>query len=489
MAYGTDTYGDLHDTDENMTIAGLEDLLRADEFPVQPPVRSLRRESRDETRRHRLLVTVLVTTVLAVLFTAQQILWPRNPAPHGISQEVWGWAGLLWVAALIPALCELAGLYLWHAPRSAQRYVNTLVCWRIVSRGTNTEALTATIEACRREMDLTPLFPYVIEVLVDGNTEGVGLPPEGGDMYYVRVPKDYVTPGGTRNKARALHYALQASPLPPYAWIVHMDEESWPTPSGITGIAAMITEEEEDRPLDPRIGQGTITYHRDWEAHPFFTLSDCIRSGSDKGRLYLSMKIGVPLFGLHGSFIVIRNDVEQSMGFDIGPAGSLTEDAWWGTLAMDRGIRCRWVEGHVAEQCTQRVPDFLKQRRRWFNGMDRTARKAPARLRWRLTLLASMAAWACAPIAWIYTIGHLAEGGYISPVIRVLADLSLAVYVATTLIGLQLNMREHGITSLIQKVRWAVTWLACLPVFSLMESVAVAYALVRPAKDFHVVRK
>ena len=177
------------------------------------------------------------------------------------------------------------------------------------------------------------------------------------------------------------------------------------------------------------------------------------------------------------------------MGFDIGARGSLTEDAWWGTMAMDQGIRCRWVEGYVAEQCTQRVTDFLKQRRRWFNGLARTSLTAPSSLRWRAVLIVSMLAWASAPLAWVYTVGHIAHGGYISPGIRVLADFSLAVYVATTLVGLQLNMREHGIVRVTQKIRWAVTWLVCLPVFSLLESAAVAFAIIRPAKGFYVVRK
>jgi hypothetical protein len=43
--------------------------------------------------------------------------------------------------------------------------------------------------------------------------------------------------------------------------------------------------------------------------------------------------------------------------------------------------------------------------------------------------------------------------------------------------------------SIVQKVRWALIWLVCLPVFSLMESAAVAFAIMRPAKDFHVVKK
>jgi egghead protein (zeste-white 4 protein) len=463
--------------------------LRASQGNAAPGRRKYRRQFCRETAWHRVLVTVLVVSATATLYAVQLYLWPHNPLPRGLAREAWSWSGLIWAVAFIPAIFELTGLYLWRAPAAPPHRIENLVCWRIVSKGLNTEALTATIEACRHEMWRMPLFPYVIEVVVDRNTAAEGLPPEGGDVHYIRVPHDYATANGTAAKARALHYALQTSPLRHRSWLVHMDEESWPTRSGIIGIAAMIREEEEINPLCPRIGQGTITYHREWKKHAFFTLSDCIRSGSDKGRLYLSMKVGAPLFGLHGSFIVVRNDVEKSMGFDIGARGSLTEDAWWGTLAMDRGFRCRWVEGHIAEQCTHRVSDFIKQRRRWFNGLVRTSLCAPASLRWRAVLIVSMLAWASAPFAWIYTIGHLIDGGYINPVVRALANFSLAVYVATTLIGLQLNMREHGMRSVVQKVRWALIWLVCLPVFSLMESAAVAFAIMRPAKDFHVVKK
>ena len=469
-------------------VAGTQPLL-ASQRNASPGRREYQRQSRRETAWHRVLVTVLVVSATATLYAVQLLLWPHNPLPRGLAQEAWSWSGLIWAVAFVPAVLELTGLYLWRAPAAPPRRIENFVCWRIVSKGLNTEALTATIEACRQEMRRTPLFPYVIEVLVDRNTAAEGLPPEGGDMHYIRVPHDYATPSGTAAKARALHYALQTSPLGHRSWIVHMDEESRPTRSGIIGIAAMIREEEEINPLCPRIGQGTITYHRGWKKHPFFTLSDCIRTGSDKGRLYLSMKVGVPLFGLHGSFIVVRNDVAKSMGFDIGARGSLTEDAWWGTLAMDRGFRCRWVEGHIAEQCTHRVSDFIKQRRRWFSGLVRTSLSAPASLRWRAVLIVSMLAWGSAPFAWIYTIGHLIDGGYINPVVRALANFGLAVYIATTLIGLQLNMREHGMPGIGQKVRWALIWLVCLPVFSLMESAAVAFAIVRPAKTFHVVGK
>jgi egghead protein (zeste-white 4 protein) len=462
---------------------------REDDLTVELPVvpaQPRHRKDHDRTR-HRILVTTLVLIFTTAFYVGQHLLWPHSPHPHALLGEIWSWLGVLWALAFVPAVCELAGLMMWRSPQASPQVIPNLVCWRIVSRGINTEALRNTILACQKEMAGMPLFPYVIEVVVDTVFPGDELPAPGSDLRYIVVPRDYETPGDTRAKARALNYALWHSPLEEDAWLLHMDEESRPTASGITGIAAAIREEEASGQL--RIGQGTITYHRDWHDHPFFTLADCIRTGSDLGRLYLSMKIGVPLFGLHGSFILVRNDVERSLGFDLGPVGSLTEDAWWGTIAMDRGYRCRWVEGHIAEQCTFRVRDFLKQRRRWFNGMARTAMHAPVSWRWRAVLCISMLTWASAPVAWFYTLSHLMLGGYVSPVIQALANVSLAVYITTTLVGLGVNMTEHGIWRRVQKLRWGLTWLVCLPAFSLLESSAVAYALIRPAKGFDVVKK
>jgi egghead protein (zeste-white 4 protein) len=417
------------------------------------------------------------------------MLWPTSPPVRGFLPDLWSWTGLIWTTAFIPAVFEIIGLYLWQAPpqSASPKPVDALVALRVVSRGLNKKALRRTIEECRRQMEALPLFSYIIEVIVDTDTTEEGLPEEDYDLQYFRVPADYTTDNDTRAKARALHYALWNSGLPRDGYIMHLDEESCLTPSGIIGIRDAIAEEQ--RTGDHRIGQGTITYHRQWSEHPFFTLADCIRTGSDLGRLYLAMLIGIPLFGLHGSFILLRNDLEQSMDFDIGPVASLTEDAWWGTMATARGIRCRWVHGYIAEQCTERVPDFLKQRRRWFNGLARTAFKCPVSFRWRASLMLNMFIWASAPLATVYTVAHLFDGGHVSPVIRALANFTLAVYITATMVGLKVNMKDHGIRRLDKKIGLALMWVGCLVFFSLLESTAVAYAIVRPAKVFDVVHK
>jgi beta-1,4-mannosyltransferase len=464
-------------------------------MPAIPAVEYLTPRSRASHRRHspwpdirhRGFVLVTMTAAVAALYAIQRLAWPHTPMPHTELMRAWSVTSILWLSATLPAACELVGLLMHRYPRNLRSVqpVPQLVCWRIVSRGINTEALTATILRCRAESRATPLFRYIIEVITD--TSHDGLPPPAPDLAYIRVPKSYRTPGGTRSKARALEYALQASPLPDQAWIVHLDEETRPTPSGVRGIARAIAEEEESGQL--RIGQGTIVYHRNWKAHPFFTLSDCIRTGSDLGRLYLSMRAGIPLFGLHGSYIVVRNDVEKHVGFDVGPVGSLTEDAFWGCQQMEAGRRCRWVDGYLEEQCTESLSDFMKQRRRWFNGLVKVALYAPVRARWRVMIGISMVAWALAPAAWAYTLAHFAIGGYTEPWIRLLANASFAVYITTTLVGLRINLAEHGIAGPVRRVGWCTAWLFLMPVFSLMESASVAFAIVKPSDKFHVVRK
>jgi egghead protein (zeste-white 4 protein) len=460
----------------------------AELIPVSPRTAAPRRKHPARLDlEHKAFVLAAMVICVAALYEIQHQLWPSDGYTGGVLPDLWSLSSLVWLSSLVPAACELAGLLLFRNPRSpaVARPIPQLVSWRIVSRGINARALTDTILRCRAESQANPLFRYVIEVITD--TSHSDLPPPAPDLRYIQVPKNYKTPRQTRNKARALNYALEVSPLPDDAWIVHLDEESQPTASLIAGAARMIAEEEQSGAL--RIGQGIIVYHREWKKHPFFTLSDCVRTGSDLGRLYLSMLIGVPLFGLHGSFIVVRNDVEKEIGFDVGPEGSITEDAYWGYLQIQAGRRCRWVDGYLEEQCTQSVSDFVKQRRRWFSGLVRVSYQAPAKLRWRFILGISMISWALAPFTWGYTVAHFITGGYVPPVVRALANVSFSVYIVTTIIGLRVNMTEHGIRNPLKRLGWCVTWILCLPLFSLMESISVAYAIVRPAGDFHVVRK
>ena len=436
---------------------------------------------------HRLRVMTYMALSVAALYALQSWLWPHGGKPHGLFEEIWSWTSLIWVGPAIPALGGLAGLMMFRHPRhlDAARSMETLVSFRIVSRGINAKVLTSTIRRCQQEMAKTPLFPYVIEVVTDATR--FKLPPPNDDIRFITVPRNYKTPNGTLFKARALDYASKHSKLSKDAWLVHLDEETQPTASGIKGICAMIREEEASGTL--RIGQGPILYHRGWKQHPFLTLADNIRTGYDFAHFHFQHRVGITIFGLHGSYIVVRNDVEKAVGFDVGPQGSITEDAFWALLAMEKGFRCRCVEGYLEEQSTQSIKDFIRQRRRWFQGLVKVSLFAPVGLMWRIPLGYNTLMTALTPFAMLYTVGHLIYGFTPEPWILLLANASFAAYSVVYLTGLTANLDEYGITNPLKRLAWRIVQIILLPCFSIMEALGVLAAIFRPRPGFYVVKK
>ena len=437
---------------------------------------------------HRTRIVLCMTLAIVGLYLLQDFLWPVAVKPVSFADSLWGSASVVWLGAVIPGLLGLLGALSFRHPAhlDAVAPISQLVVFRIVTRGTNREAVASTIRRCATEMERTPLFRYLVEIVIEDDP-GVGDLPRGDTIRYLVIPRNYATPNTSLYKARALQFALENSHIPEDAWLVHLDEETQPTSSGIKGIAQMIREEEESGRL--RAGQGALLYHRDWKKHPFLTLADNVRTGDDFARFHFQHKLGRTVFGLHGSYIVVRNDVEKAIGFDFGPHGSITEDAFWALKLMEAGGRARWVDGYLEEQSTQSVGDFLRQRRRWYQGLMKVAVHAPVKLRWRVAIGANTMLWTLAPFAVLYTICHFFYGFEIQPWVRALANFSFASFVTLYLTGLKANLDEHGITGWLARSAWTAVQVVLLPVFSAMEATAVMMALLKPVNGFHVVKK
>jgi len=332
-------------------------------------------------------------------------------------------------------------------------------------------------------MARTPLFPYCVEVVTDRE-----LPLEDGpSVLTLLVPDWFQTPHGAKFKARALQYALETSPIADDTWLFHLDEETHISASVVLGIRNAIAEEEQSGAL--RIGQGVVLYHRDLAEHPFLTLADSVRTGDDLGRFRLQHLLGQSAFGMHGSFILVRNDVEREVGFDLGPAGSVTEDAWWALVEMARGHRSRWVDGYCIEQSTRSVSDFMRQRRRWFVGLCLVCRRAPARSWHRIALVSSVLMWGVSWLGWwSISVAAMVVDVRIPTVVFLVGILSLSAYTALYVLGLELNLDRRDLPRR-RRVPWYLLQIALLPFFSLLESSAVALGILRPKRDFHVVKK
>jgi egghead protein (zeste-white 4 protein) len=204
---------------------------------------------------HGLRVIGYTAAGIIVLYCLQAVLWPRGSAPHTLPGEIWS-SSLLWISQVVTCILALAGVLAYRFPHKLDhvRPIDKLVNLRIVSRGTNVEALTNIIRRCQHEMTKTPLLPYIIEVVTDVHEDA--LPGPNAHLQSITVPTSYTTKNNSLYEARALQYAVDHSSLPDTAWIVHHDEETHLTRSAIKGIAAMVGEEEVSGRL--RIGQGAI---------------------------------------------------------------------------------------------------------------------------------------------------------------------------------------------------------------------------------------
>ncbi|CAA9494271.1 MAG: hypothetical protein AVDCRST_MAG67-1533 [uncultured Solirubrobacteraceae bacterium] len=463
---------------------------RATAPPAKPvlPVRIGLPSAGIGTRQLRIAVLVGVAVAWAAIYSAQSVIWGVGRAPAGTIETAISWVSLVWVLPLLPASLALAGYLRYCRPRAGveglYEPLDVVVSFRIVSRGQNADALRGTIESVRREIQRAPVFGYLIEVVTDLPVE-LG---DGPDLIHYLVPAGYETPRRSLFKARALQYALDVSGLPDDAWIMHLDEESWISPSLLAGMHQAIREEEASG--EYRIGQGAILYHRHIATHRFLTLADMIRSGDDFGRFRLQHDLGITLFGLHGSFILARQSVAREVGFDFGPEGSITEDAFWALVQMQRGRRCRWVDGYVEEQPTQSIKDFMKQRRRWFLGLVKVVRHAPVALRWRLPLAISVALWSLSWVGVLYTYVRLGFGVQTpAPWIVWFGDLAFAIYVVNYVLGLKLNLDDWEPIGRLQAGAMYVAVVVLIPIFSLLEVGGVLWALLRPDPGFHVVKK
>ncbi|PXF41795.1 Beta-1,4-mannosyltransferase bre-3 [Gracilariopsis chorda] len=430
------------------------------------------------------------------MYYIQQLVWP----PDRLSEQnlrLWvasPYLGLIWLITLPTAFATLIGSLMFSYNTKLDDIPPTShnVAFRIVSRGINNDVLMETIRRCQNEMSRNPMFPYLIEIVTDAEVFKAPLDP---DVVHLKVPVSYHTPNHTKFKARALNYACEHSVLPGDTWVVHLDEETQPTSSGIKGIAAFVANCEHTADLK-RIGQGTITYHRAWAQHPFLTLADMRRTGDDFGTFYLQHKLGFTLFGLHGAFIVCRQDAEAALGFDLGPAGSITEDAWWVLIAMKNGYRTRWIDGYLEEQSTQSIMDFLKQRRRWFYGLAKVVLQCPVSLWYRLFVGYSTFSWLIIPLVLPIQLAYMvALWVFQIPVplsIRLLTNFVVAVSSLVYMSGLICNMREHG-TKWWQVPLWTIAMLIALPFCLLLEVVSIVMAIfagcTENGKGFHVVQK
>jgi egghead protein (zeste-white 4 protein) len=442
-------------------------------------------ESAAIQHRGRVIIYFLIGMIL--LAAIQSHLGPGR-IPVYDWEYYWKYGYVLWVPSLVPSLIGIIGLCVYAPGKNpgAAKPITYPVVYRIVSKGENKKLLTETIDACLGSMERDPLFVAAIEVIVESQSgfEYKANP----SVRVISVPSEYETTHSSKFKARALQYALTTSGQADDCWAIYLDEETQPLSSGIHGIASMISDEEESGRL--RVGQGAILYNRNFSKFPLLFLADTLRTADDFGRFHLQHLMGRPIFGLHGSFIVARNDiVKRSGGFDVGPRGHLTEDAWWAMVLIQKGFRTRWIDGFLQEQSTQSVSDFSRQRARWFVGNTLTAWFAPAKILYRLPFLFLVTAWAITAAYFIFSAMNIFVGSRPPAPMQILFNLMFAYIATAYLVGLHANLKEAGVKGFWRLCKWNLALIGLLPIIAMLEALGVLRGIFLRQNGFHVVKK
>ncbi|CEL98094.1 unnamed protein product [Vitrella brassicaformis CCMP3155] len=270
--------------------------------------------------------------------------------------------------------------------------------------------------------------------------------------------------------------------------VVHLDEETLLTHSCVAGI------EEFVRADASRVGSGTIAYGQDVIVNPWLTMADSLRVTDDYCKMRLFFSSFKPLIGMKGSFVVCPVAVERRVTWDHGRDGSITEDTTFALKAVGEGVRFGWVKGVMREKSPFGIVDFMKQRRRWFQGLWRDAVKKELKLHTRLMLGYCLAMWSFIPLWNLLMLLELTcEHGLGHPIPYPATPLLMAIkttwmtaFVWGYLFGAMMNFSPAQPFSYLLYVAATVP---LMPLWAVCEGLAVLYAMLTKTAGFHIVQK
>jgi egghead protein (zeste-white 4 protein) len=430
--------------------------------------------------KHRLAYSASILLPL----TLSLLLLVVIPKSHN-QNVLLNYGKIFWLTGIMFVATNAIGLF-YGKPKTKSGTpwnMNKRLIITYVSKGDNSDALLRAIATSKLLLEEAGVN-YMIEAVTD-------MPVNVGADKHLVVPEYYETPHHAKYKARALEFARVIRPtnesLGDDIWILHLDEESIITPEAIEGINHYINQPSNQN----TIGQGEIKYN----AHKYgnnllITAIDSLRTGDDLGRFRFQYKMfKKPLFGMHGSFVLVPSLLEDHIGFDLGTKGSITEDAYFALICAAQGIKFGWVEGFIREQSPFTLLALLKQRRRWITGLHLLVFDKTISRKQRWILGVNMTLWRAAWISPIITIINFLMGGSALPFYLVLsASLVSGMVGVVYMVGAYRNIIGANLHWSRQVTIWSLS-LILVPVCCIIEGIAVLYSILYPINTFDVVAK
>ncbi|MCI4320199.1 MAG: glycosyltransferase family 2 protein [Thermoplasmata archaeon] len=380
-------------------------------YEVAPPLRTYRDYTLERYHRSidRLARLKWKYAAWMVALTATAVLlFSHVRVPSSFLAAHLQWLTLVWLLP-VPLLIWVALVYfVWFRverfaltpSESVSPTPSTLptVIFQVTSTGVNVETVLNTVGSVLYWTRHHPELPY--RTLSSALIEELGylanqsrfdrLRADGVEL--VIVPAAYRTPRGTTRKGRALQFAVEhrrrLGLTREETWIYHQDDETAVGEDTVLGIGEFVTAHAAEKSL----GLGIILYPQDADFRPS-QIQEFGRSKDDLRTIYTITSPRNKMSGFHGSHFIVRGDVEDETGWDVGP-NMLSEDLLFeNAVRRQHGPIFHILKGFAYEKAAFTIRDQLRQRRRWVQGWSRALRRerfSPGR---RLVMAYSMAVW------------------------------------------------------------------------------------------------
>jgi egghead protein (zeste-white 4 protein) len=218
----------------------------------------------------------------------------------------------------------------------------------------------------------------------------------------IPVPLDYMTPRGAKFKTRANQYAMERRRRQGNnsrdVFVYHIDDDTSVGTDTVASIAEFITNNRDGKHL---IAQGILAFPRELTPSTFANLADSVRPADDATRFkFFTGLLGTPLGGLHGEHLLARADIEEQIGWDF--PNTVIEDAFFALqFAELYPGRAAWLNSFCYGASPSNIKDFVRQRRRWAEGLLKLVFKRGIHWKVRFPLFYTVMCWVLAPFQFL----------------------------------------------------------------------------------------
>jgi len=426
------------------------------------------------------------------------VLIPPFVSPHG--PAALRWLTVVWMLPVPVLLVGLVGFTIWFRPGRllldpAARSVavpDPTVHFQITTTGVNAATVDHTARSVlywtRRHPEVC--FQSVVWIFAEewgyGPNRDVFDRLERDGVQVVVVPAAYRPPGGSLRKSRALQYSVEYRRSlghdPKDTWVYHHDDETAIGEDTVLGIDEFLRAHQHE----PALGMGIILYPQAVGEYRAPFVADLIRAKDDfRNMLTITGKRNI-FGGFHGSHYIVRQDVEERVGYDVGRDLIVSEDFYFEVRVREEyGGIFYPIKGFAYEQSPLTVGDQIRQRRRWVWNLRSGWLHLDLPLSRRFMLAYSIATWMCALLSTVLIVGSVLLGfGPIAPVGGLLAGLVWSMMVLNYYVGYSLH-REY-----VPRYRSLARFIGNGIVGVFADGIAVwAGMLTRQRRRFEVIRK